>query len=219
MKLYSYYRSSTSYRVRIALNIKQLAYNIVPVNLKTGEQHQPPLTDLNPHGTLPVLLTGTTPLVQSLAIIDWIEERYPEPPLIPERDKGASDVRQLCLELYYAIATEIHAPNNLPVLNYLRNELDADDTKIAAWYAKWIGKTFAPIEQKLQSFSWRSPDLPFGQPSLFEIALIPQIYNAQRWQTDLSNYPLLTAIHAYATRLPAFIAAHPDNQPDAPEVK
>jgi len=219
MRLYSYYRSSTSYRVRIALNIKGLAYKIIPVNLKTGEQHQQSFVDLNPHATLPVLRTGKIQLVQSLAIIDWIEKFYPDPPLRPSHGTDTINVHQVCLELYYAIATEIHAPNNLSVLTYLRHELNADDAMIAAWYAKWIDKTFAPIEHRLASFNWLSADLPFGQPGLFEIVLIPQIYNARRWKTDLSDYPLLRSIDAYANQLPAFIAAHPDNQPDAQEAE
>ncbi|MEM1088118.1 MAG: maleylacetoacetate isomerase [Pseudomonadota bacterium] len=213
MKLYSYYRSSTSYRVRIALNLKGLDYAIQPINLKTGEQREAEFAALNAYQTLPVLMIGDQQLAQSLAILDWLEQTYPSPSFLP----GNAGSAQLCRELYYAIATEIHAPNNLPVLKYLRSEFDANQEALETWYARWIHRTFAPVEQRLETHSWTTDDLPFGAPGLLEIVLIPQIYNAQRWNTDLSAFPNLLKIDAYCGALDAFKTAHPDAQPDAPK--
>lgn len=211
MILYGYYRSSTSYRVRIALNLKGVAYTQAPINLRTGEQSIGSFADLNPHKTVPMLMVDGKALVQSLAIIDWLEETYPDPSLLPE----APDAIQLCKELHYAVATEIHAPNNLAVLNYLRSEFNADQNAIQAWYATWVHRTFEPVEARLAKFDWLGRDVPFGRPSMFEIVLIPQIYNARRWKTDLSGFPLLERIETACSGLPTFQAAHPDRQPDA----
>ena len=213
MILYGYYRSSTSYRARIALNLKQLEYDQSPVNLLTGEQQESAFLTINPHRTVPALEVDGTVMVQSLAILDWLEARFPEPSFLPTHSSRV----QVCRELYYAIATEIHAPNNLPVLRYLKSEFAADQASIEKWYAHWIHRTFEPIERRLESLEWVSDDLPFGDPSLFEIVLIPQIYNARRWNTDISAFPILTKIDAVCGALPAFEAAHPDNQPDSQE--
>ena len=213
MKLFSYYRSSTSYRVRIALNLKQLDYEIVPVDLKAGEQLQAEFQTINAHQSLPVLATPTNQLVQSLAIIDWLEERYASPSFMPEGEQA----RQFCRELYYAIATEVHAPNNLSVLKYLKSELGMDQDGLEKWNAKWIQRSFAPIEARLSEWEWQETNLPFGLPGLFEIVLIPQIYNARRWNTDLSAFPNLLKIDAHCNDLASFQNAHPDAQPDAPE--
>lgn len=213
MKLYNYYRSSTSFRIRIALNLKGQAFEYVPVNLKTGEQKEAAFASLNPHQSLPVLDAGEQKLTQSLAILDWLEATYPEPSFLP----ADPALQQTCRELYYAIATEIHAPNNLSVLKYLRTTFNADPSAIEAWYQTWVHRTFMPVEQRLQTMQWASPDLPFGAPGLFEIVLVPQIYNAQRWSNDLGPFPDLVRIHDHCLTLPAFRAAHPDAQPDAIE--
>ncbi|MEM1036785.1 MAG: maleylacetoacetate isomerase [Pseudomonadota bacterium] len=213
MKLYSYYRSSTSYRVRIALNLKRLDYEIQPINLKTGEQREADFAALNAYQTLPVLMTGGQQLAQSLAILDWLEQTYPSPSFLP----GDAGSAQLCRELYYAIATEIHAPNNLPILKYLRSEFEADQEALEKWNARWIHRTFEPVERRLETHSWAKDDLLFGKPGLLEIVLIPQIYNARRWNVDLSTFPNLLKIDAHCAALEAFKAAHPDAQPDAPK--
>ena len=213
MKLHEYYRSSTSYRARIALNLKGLAYVQIPVDLKSGLQRADAYKALNPHQTVPALEIEDGVLVQSLAILDWLESKYPSPSFLPQTEVEA----QICRELYYAIATEIHAPNNLPVLQYLKSEFGADQSAIEDWYAHWIHRTFEPIEHRLNGMDWSSEDLPFGEPSLFEIVLVPQIYNARRWNTDLSAFPLLRKIDAACNALSAFATAHPDTQPDNPE--
>jgi len=212
MKLHGYYRSSTSYRVRIALGLKKLAFEYVPVNLLKGEQRGDAFAAINPHQTVPALEVDGDFLVQSLAIIDWLENSYPKPSFLPTDKKAA----HLCKSLYYAIASEIHAPLNPPILKHLREEFGADSDAINAWYAKWITRTFAPVEKRLAEFDWISPVLPFGEPSLFEIVLIPQIYNARRWNVDLSKFPKLRKIEVYCNAIEAFQLAHPDNQPDTP---
>lgn len=209
MKLYGYWRSSTSYRIRIALNLKGLTYDYVPVNLKAGEQMGEAYRVINPHGTVPLLDTEEGQLTQSLAILDWLEAHYPTPSFLPETNAA------LCRDLYYAVATEIHAPNNLPILKYLKSEFGADQAALEAWYATWIHKTFAPVEARLAAHDWATENLPFGQPTLFEIVLIPQVYNARRWNTDLSMFPHIEKIDAACTDLDAFDKARPENQIDA----
>lgn len=213
MTLYGYYRSSTSYRTRIALNLKGLAYDQVAVDLKSGEQQGDAFTSINPHQTVPALEVDGRIRVQSLAILDWLERHTPDPSFSPTN----ADTAQLCSELYYAIATEIHAPNNVAVLRYLKSEFNADQAALESWCAHWIYRTFEPVEARLRDFKWTSEGFPFGQPTYFEIVLIPQIYNARRWNTDLGAFPLLTQIDAAANALPQFQAAHPDKQPDSPE--
>jgi maleylacetoacetate isomerase len=209
VKFYGYYRSSTSYRIRIALALKGVAYDYVPVNLKDGEHKGDAYLAANPHGTVPVLDMGGVQMTQALAILDALDARYPTPSFVPETGTA------LCRDLYYAVATEIHAPNNLAVLKYLRSEFDATPAAIESWYATWIQKTFAPVEARLAAHDWASDDLPFGQPTLFEIVLIPQVYNARRWNTDLSAFPLIEKIDAHCATLEAFDRARPENQTDA----
>lgn len=209
MKLYGYYRSSTSYRVRIALNLKGLSYETVPVNLLTDEQQGAAYAEINPFKTVPTLEIDGVYYSQSLAILAALDELFPDPALVPTDPKR----RQICRELAYAVASEIHAPNNLPVLKYLRNELGLDQDQVGKWYATWVRRTFVPVEARLQAESLSSP-LPFeNQPGLFEIVLIPQIYNARRFDVDLSDFPKLLEIEQACLALPAFQQAHPDNQP------
>jgi maleylacetoacetate isomerase/maleylpyruvate isomerase len=209
LTLWGYWRSSTSYRTRIALNLKRLRYDYRPINLKLGEQKGEDYRAVNPHGTVPLFQDGDVQMTQSLAILDWLEARYPDPSFVP--DTGA----ELCRDLYYAVATEVHAPNNLAVLQYLKREFNADQAALEAWYATWIIKTFAPVEERLRAHKWASDELPFGQPTLFEIVLIPQIYNARRWKTDLIAFPLLAKIDAHCATLEAFDRARPETQIDA----
>lgn len=206
---WGYWRSSTSYRIRLALNLKGLDYAYTPVNLKEGEQKGEAYRTINPHGTVPLFRSGDTEFMQSLSILEWLEETYPDPSFLPET---AAD---LCRDLYFAVASEIHAPNNLAVLKYLKAEFAADQDAIEKWYETWIHKTFAPVEARLKSHEWATETLPFGQPTLFEIVLIPQIYNARRWGTDMTPFPLLTKIDAHCATLEAFDKARPENQIDA----
>ena len=198
--------------MRIALNLKGLDYQRSPVNLLTGEHKDDEFKTLNKFGTVPALKDGDDILVQSLAMLDWLENTHPNPSFLPTGPKAA----QICRELYFAVASEIHAVNNLPILNYLKSEFGADRSALEKWYSTWVLRTFEPVEARLRDFDWLSSDLPFGQPTLFEIVLIPQIYNARRWNTDLSNCPLLTKIDATCCDLDAFKKAHPSQQSDAP---
>lgn len=211
MRLYSYYRSSTSFRVRIALNLKGLEYSIVPVDLSTSEQRSADFRSKNPFSGVPVLEADGRFYAQSMAIIAWLEERYPSPPLLPV---GTED-RFTARELAYAIATELHAPLNLPVLRYLKNKCGLDQPAIDQWYNHWLRKTLVPLEQRLAMLETR--DFLFDAPGLFEVVLIPQIYNARRFAFDLEDMPHIRRIEAGCVVLPAFRKAHPDNQPDRPK--
>ena len=205
MKLHGYWRSSTSYRVRIALNLKGLAYETVPVNLLERAHKSADYLARNPHGSVPMLEADGERRVQSLAILDWLEDRHPEPSLWPAQDL------QLCRELYYAVATELHAPLNPPLLAMAFGD---DAHAKAAYYARVIDRTFAPVEQRLAGHEWAG-DLPFGRPTAFEIVLIPQLYNARRFGVPLDGYPHILRTEAAALALDAFKAAHPSNQKDA----
>lgn len=211
VKLYAYFRSSTSYRVRIALNLKALDYEIAPVNLLAGEHKAPAFAELSPFTSLPVLETEGFRLVQSLAIIDWLEQRYPQPALYP----SAPGQRAFCLEMAYAIATDIHGVNNLRTLERLRTQFGADEDAVKAWYRHWIEITFEPLDAMLAGL--KRKDFPFGSPSLFEICLVPQVYNALRYRVDMSRYPALSALYDQCLEFDAFRRAAPEAQPDAPK--
>ena len=211
MRLHGYFRSSTSYRVRIALNLKGLAYETVPVNLLKAEQRGAAFRALNCFAGVPALEVDGRVYAQSLAIMEWLDERYPEPPLLPQDIEDRFTAR----ELAFAIATELHAPLNSPVLAYLERELGLSSEAVRAWYHRWLGKTLTGVEAKLVQRN--AVDFLFDAPGLFEAVLIPQLYNARRFAFDLSAMPHLARIEAACLPLPAFVAAHPDNQPDAPE--
>ena len=211
MVLHGYYRSSTSYRLRIALALKRLAYDSVPVNLLEAEQRGNAYRGRNPFGTVPMLEAGGRERAQSLAILEWLEEAHPDHPLLPKDIEQRFTVR----ELAYAIATELHAPLNQPVLKYLRDELRQEREAVTRWYHHWLARTFEPVEARLDQYE--SGDFLFDRPGLFETILVPQLYNARRFGLDLTPYPRITRIDAACTRVDPFIAAHPDNQPDAPE--
>lgn len=212
MRLWAYFRSSTSYRVRIALNLKGLDYDVVPVNLRTGEQKDADFVARNPFGGLPVLEADGRTRAQSMALIAWLDEAYPQPPLLPPGIEDRYTVR----ELAYAIATEIHALNNLQVLKYLREEFGHTEEQTNEWYRHWLARTLDPVEAKLAALG--SGDfLMDGRPGLFEIVLLPQLYNARKLDFDLAAHPHLTRIEAACLALPAFQRAHPDNQPDTPQ--
>ncbi len=212
MRLFAYFRSSTSYRVRIALNLKGLDYEIVPVNLRAGEQHDPAFTARNPFGGVPMLEADGRDRAQSMALIEWLDEKYPEPPLLPAGIEDRYTVR----ELGYAIATEIHALNNLQVLKYLRGEMGHSEAETDEWYRHWLARTLDPVEARLAQLG-AGPFLIAEGPGLFEVVLLPQLYNARKLDFDLSRHPHLTRIEAACLALPAFQRAHPDNQPDTPK--
>ncbi len=209
--LRGYFRSSTTYRVRIALNLKGLEYGQEPVDLLTRENLAPKFRALNRFGSVPSLSINDAHCAQSLAIIEMLDERWPHPAFLPTEPMARAKAR----EWAFAIATELHAPLNLPVLNYLKDDLAQDTAGVKRWYHRWLERTLAPIEAELAI--WPHDPLPFGTPSLFEIMLVPQLYNARRFGFDLSAYPAMMAADEAARAHPAFAAAHPDNQPDAPK--
>lgn len=210
MRLYAYFRSSTSYRVRIALNLKGLGHELVPVNLLQGEQRSDAYRKVNPFGGVPALEVDGRVYAQSMAILEWLDERYPDRPLLPRDVEDRFVMRELAM----AIATELHAPLNLPVLRYLKRELGHSQDEIDTWYRHWLTKTLEPVEAKLAARGTK--DFLFDAPGLFECVLIPQLYNARRFELDLSAMPHMTRIETACLDHPAFVAAHPDNQPDCP---
>jgi maleylacetoacetate isomerase len=210
MRLHAYFRSSTSYRLRIALNLKQLAYDIAPVNLLASEQRGAEYTARNPFAGVPMLEADGRDRAQSMAILEWLDEAYPEHPLLP----AAVEDRFTARELAYAIATEIHAVNNLPILKYLKEPLGHSQDAIDTWYRHWLAKTLVPVEARLAQLG--SGDFLFAAPGLFEVVLIPQVYNARRFAFDFAAMPHIERIERACLALPAFARAHPDNQPDTP---
>ena len=210
MKLYGYFRSSTSYRLRIALNLKGLTFENIPVDLRTGANADPAFTQRNPFGSLPMLEADGRDRAQSMALLEWLDEAYPDPAFLPRDIEARYTIR----ELAYGIATEIHAVNNLPVLRYLKDPLGHTQDEIDVWYRHWLARTLNPVEARLAQL--KTGDFLHGDaPGLFEIVLIPQLANARRFNYDLSHSPHMTRIEAACCALLAFIAAHPDNQPDA----
>ena len=209
MKLYGYWRSSTSYRLRIALELKGISYENCPVNLLESAQKDAAFTNRNPFATVPMLETEGGDRVQSMAIMEWLEEAHNENPLLP----AGVERRYTARELSYAIATELHAPLNLPVLKYIKNELGHDQDVVDTWYRHWLGKTLHPLEQRLAQLD--TGDFLFDGPGFFEAVLVPQIYNARRFKFDLSECPRMVRIDEACNALPAFRRALPENQTDA----
>ena len=213
MKLYTFFRSSASYRVRIALNLKGLDYEQLPIHLRRGggEQWTTAYKAINPQGLVPTLEDGGRTFSQSAAIIEYLEERYPEPPLLPSDPAGRATVRGMAL----AIACEIHPLQNLRVLNYLRNELKLEEADVNRWARHWITLGLSALEQMVTEVPKRGKFCFGDAPSLADVVLIPQLYNARRFGCDLSRIPSLVQIEANCGALPAFSKAAPENQPDA----
>jgi maleylpyruvate isomerase len=213
MKLYHYYRSSASYRVRIALNLKAIPWETALVDLRApaNAQHRPEFRAVNPQGLIPVLADGATIITQSLAIIEYLEERHPQPPLLPGSAADRAQVRSLAL----AIACDIHPLGNLRVLNYLRSTFHADAPAVNAWAGEWIGSGFAALEQRVQRTSGDGRHMFGSQVTLADLCVVPQMYNAHRYHVDVEPYPTLRAICTHLESLPAFARAAPQAQPDA----
>lgn len=211
MKLYGYYRSSTSYRLRIALELKGIAFENIPVNLLTAEQKGQAFAGRNPFASVPMLEADGRDRAQSMALIEWLDEAYPQPALLP----SAIEDRYTARELTYAIATELHAPLNLPVLKFLKDEYGKSQEEIGNWYRHWLARTLDPLEARLAQLG--SGDFLFDRPGVFECVLLPQIYNARRFAFDFSDKPCMTRIEAACLALAPFQRAHPDNQTDNPE--
>lgn len=214
LTLYGYWRSSAAYRVRIALNLKGLAYRQVPVHLVRdgGEQHGQAYQALNPQGLVPLLVddeNGGAPIAQSLAIIEYLEEIFPVPAILPADPVARAQVRALALHL----ACDVHPLNNLRVLQYLSRELGVDDAAKNAWYRHWVGRGLAAVEQGLAAYG---DTFSLGtRPGYLEACLVPQVYNARRFDCDLDAYPRILALTARCEALEAFRHAAPDAQPDA----
>ncbi|MEX0139462.1 maleylacetoacetate isomerase [Massilia sp. LMS1-1-1.1] len=213
MKLHGYYRSSASYRVRIALNLKNLHPDTAYVHLSRngGEQFTPAFSSLNPQHLLPVLEDGGAVLTQSLAIIEYLDETQPGHQLLPVDAPGRARVRQLSM----VCACDIHPLNNLRVLNYLTGPLALSQEQKNAWYLHWTHLGLAALEAELANSRFTGTFCHCDTPTLADCCLLPQVYNARRFQCDLTPYPTILRIVAQCEALPAFQDAHPDRQPDA----
>ncbi len=212
MKLYGYFRSSAAYRVRIALNLKSLSYEQVSVLLAKGAQYQPEFGALSPQQLVPVLYNDDGErLLQSLAIIEYLDQIYPQPRLLPEEPLQRHRVQSLAL----SIACEIHPLNNVRVLNYLTRELKVSEQQKQAWYAHWVKTGFDALESRLASEAATGRYCHGDRVGFADIALVPQVANANRFKVDMSAYPTIRRINDACLELDAFRRAMPDNQPDA----
>lgn len=210
MQLYGYYRSSAAFRVRIALNLKGLDYEDAFVHLLRGDQRKEGFLHVNPQGLVPALATDGQVLIQSLPIIEYLDETHPEPPLLPRDPAGRARVRALAA----VVACDIHPLNNLRVLRYLHRTLRQDEAALAAWYNHWIADGFRALERLLAEDPRTGQFCHGDSPGLADIALVPQAVNAGRYQLDLAPYPTITRIFETCMKLDAFAAAHPQHQPD-----
>jgi maleylacetoacetate isomerase len=202
--LFDYYRSSASYRVRIALNLKGVDYESVPVNLADGAQKEAAYRARNPQGLVPMLELDGRRIAQSLAIIDYLEATRPEPPLLPPEPADAAHVRALAL----IVACDIHPLNNLRVLKYRSGPFGQGEAVRDEWYGHWVREGLAALEAMAAPSSGR---YLFGDaPGLADICLVPQMYNARRFNVELRDFPLLVRVDSEASKLEAFAAAHPD---------
>ncbi|PID58470.1 MAG: maleylacetoacetate isomerase [Gammaproteobacteria bacterium] len=213
--LYGYWRSSASYRVRIALNLKGLDYTHQSVHLVKNEQRQPDFLNKNPQGLIPLYVeedsTGRFELAQSLAIMDYLEMRYPDKPLLPADMHHCAKLRAAA----FAIACDIHPLDNLRVLNYLEQQLGVEAEAKMTWYRHWITTGFQALERELPALL-NGQTFSLGErPGYFEAVLVPQVYNAKRFDCVLDDFPNLLALNDACMKLPAFIAASPEKQPDA----
>ena len=211
MELYSYFRSSASYRVRIALALKGLAFDYRPVHLVKGEQLRPPYAERNPARLVPLLVDGEVQVGQSLAAIEYLEETHPAPALLPDDPSGRARVRALALD----VACEIHPLDNLRVLRYLVHELKVSDADKNRWYRHWVETGLDALEQQLAGDSRTGRCCHGDQPTLADLALVPQVFNAERFECRLDHLPTVMRITEHCRQLPAFQAAHPSACPDA----
>ena len=211
MTLYGYFRSSTSYRTRISMNLKGLDYDYIAVNLAQDEQLKSEFLALNPQGLVPVLQADDLLLFQSPAILEWLEEVYPKNPLLPKDAAGRMQVRALSA----MIGCDIHPLNNRRVLQYLRNELSVDEAEVIKWCNRWISEGFAALEKRLVADKTRGKFCYGDSPTFADCYLIPQVSSARRFEVDLNPYPNIVQIDAHCRTLKAFADADPMQQPDA----
>jgi len=210
MKLYGYFRSSAAFRVRIALNLKKLDYETAAIHLRRNDQTKPDYLGVNPQGLVPALEDGGRTLIQSLAIIEYLDETFPEPPLLPKDRADRARVRALA----EIVACDIHPINNLRVLRYLAHSLGHQEAAVASWYNHWIDAGFRAFERLLTKDPRTGAFCHGDAPGLADVTLIPQVVNAERYELDLTPYPTIVRIYESCMQLAAFIAAHPRNQPD-----
>ena len=210
MKLYTYFRSSAAFRVRIALNLKGLAYEPQFVHLAKGEHRKPEYAGVYPQGLLPTLVVDSHPLSQSLAIIEYLDETRPEPPLLPRDALGRARVRSVAL----LIACEIHPLNNLRTLQHLKRALGQSEDQVNAWYRHWIADGLAKLESDL-SRGGTGRFCHGDQPTMADCCLVPQIFNAKRYQCELAPYPTTMRVFESCMEIEAFDRAQPSKQPDA----
>lgn len=209
IRLHGYWRSTASYRVRIALGLKGVDYTNVPHDLRLGEQRDPEYLAANPQGLVPALEAPGQTITQSLAIMEWLEERYPRPRLLPAGPLGRAVVRSMVS----IICSDVHPLNNLRVLNALRTDLAASEEQVDKWIATWMHAGFSALEQQIAR---HGRGFAFGSgPTLADCCIVPQIYSAERFGVSLDAYPRLRSAGEAARDHPAFRDAHPDNQPDA----
>lgn len=213
LQLHGYFRSSAAYRVRIALNVKRLAYESVPTDLRAPSRahRTAQFLALNPQGLVPVLVDGAQVLTQSLAIIEYLEEMHPQPPLLPRAAAERACVRAMAL----AVACDIHPLNNLRVLNYLRGPLAQEDAAVDAWYAHWVSQGFSALEEQVRRLSGDGRHMFGASVTLADVVIVPQMFNARRGKVDVTAFPTLCAICAHLESLPEFARAAPGAQPDA----
>lgn len=210
MKLYTYFRSSAAFRVRIALNLKGLAYEPVFVHLAKGEHRAAGYAKVNPQALLPTLeLDDGTRLTQSLAIIEFLDEMHPQKPLVPKDARERARVRSLS----YLVASEIHPLNNLRVLQHLKRALSQSEDQVNTWYRHWIADGLAKLEAELASHKGKF--CHGGTPTMADCCLVPQIFNAKRYQSDLAPYPQTMRVFEACMQIDAFDRAQPSKQPDA----
>ncbi|UTW45842.1 maleylacetoacetate isomerase [bacterium SCSIO 12696] len=213
MKLYGYWRSSAAYRVRIALNLKGVNYEQESVHLVKdgGQQFSASYTELNPAQLIPTLVDGDLVINQSMAILGYIENRYPTPPLLPENYAERAQV----LALAYDIACDIHPLCNLRIQKYITGELNANESQKLNWIHQWIGKGFSSLEIRAKQYGSKGAFLFGDKLTLADVVLVPQIYNALRFKLDMNRYPILNSIWEHCNTLGAFDKALPENQSDA----
>jgi maleylacetoacetate isomerase len=210
VKLYTYFRSSAAFRVRIALNLKGLAYEPAFVHLGKGEHRQPAYAAVNPQGLLPALEVDGALLAQSIAIMEYLEEAHPQPPLLPKHPLGRARVRSLSL----LVACEIHPLNNPRVLKYVKNTLGHSQEEVDAWYRHWIADGLAKLQAELARIG-TGRHCHGDAPSMADCCLVPQVFNARRFECDLKPYPTVMRVFDACMRLEAFDRAQPSKQPDA----
>jgi maleylacetoacetate isomerase len=211
VKLYTFFRGSSPFRLRIALNLKGLAYEAIPVHLGKGEHRKSEFGAVNPQQLLPALvLDDGSVLNQSLAIIEYLDELHPQPPLVPKEPKGRARVRSLSL----LVACEIHPLNNARTLNYLRRDLGQSEAQIKTWYRHWIADGLAKLEAELKRGG--TGRYSHGDsPTMADCCLVPQVFNAKRYDSDLAPYPTVMRVFDACMKLEAFDRAQPSKQPDA----